>query len=135
MAHPDPGLAVQNMLGGGSAEKPLHQVPGSSSQPVNVIVIVIFEKGCWGRATLHALTKQKRAISPHSFLRPMDFPPLQGEVSQHPLHLRAGKKVVGEGFTERTDPEVSKPRVPDKADRAGREGEQSFNRDKKTNFG
>ena len=82
MARLKPALAVQIMPREGLVEKPLHRFPGSSSQPVNVIIIVIIsKKGCWGRASLHALTRQERVVSPHLSLHQMDFPPVQDEVT------------------------------------------------------
>jgi hypothetical protein len=57
------------MLREGLGGKPACLLPRSSPQPANVIVIIIIivsKKGGWRRASLHALTKQEREVSPHS---------------------------------------------------------------------
>lgn len=69
------------MLWKGLGEKPACLFPRSSPQPVNVIVIIIIsKKGCWGRAPLHALTKQEREVSSHISL-PRWLPAYEGKWS------------------------------------------------------
>lgn len=73
--HPEAGLDLRKGLG----EKPVCLFPRSSPQPVNVIVIIIIsKKGCWGRAPLHALTKQEREVSSHISL-PRWLPAYEGK--------------------------------------------------------